>query len=147
MLPIILFQFTIFSLYIYYLIKNYGVLSSISESYYVSGEKRTFQFFCFLLGLPLVFYPDPYFILAAFALVVVGISDDYTKEASRLINKAHFIGAGVAIGASLIALGLEYIIVFSWGLLPLLFVRNRVWWIEIWAFLVIIIGLFIKFII
>lgn len=147
MTGVFLFQVFVFFLYIYYVVSKYGVLSSISSSYYASGEKRSFQIFCFLIGIPMVFYSHPLFMLSAFSLVVVGIADDYTRETSRAVMSTHFIGAGLGIVSALTALGVEYLILFIIGTIPLIPVKNKIWWIEIWAFIVIMTGLFIKFVI
>lgn len=143
--PII--QLVVFILYVSYLVYRYGVLESISYSYYKTGERRLFQLFCFLIGLPFLTYGDPFFMIACFGLLLVGMTDDYMRVDSRVVGKVHYKGAGVGIGAALIGLGWVYVAVFAGVLTPLLFVRNRVWWIEIAAFVVIGAGLINRFMI
>ena len=143
MLAVKIIQAVVFLTYVIYLVNRYGVLPSISDSFYITGEKSIFRLFCIAISLPMVFYNEVEFMLAAFGGILVGVADNYKAENLRAIKKAHFIGAAILIGMSLIGLGFTYLAIFVIGAIPLLFVNNRIWWIEILAFTIIITGLLV----
>jgi hypothetical protein len=139
--------FLTFTLYIYF---KYGVLTSISMAWYVlpKKEKLLFTLFCFVLGTSLLFQGGLFFFLSGAGLFFVGAATDYESKTTNIV---HFTGALVGILSALIGLWVEYglfyplIIAIALSLIIYLIkMKNYLWWIEIVAFLSIIIGLFLK---
>lgn len=143
-----LIQAVIFLGYVFYIYYTYGVLESISSStYYLpKNRKQLFTFFCWGIAIPLYFQDMGMLgALAAAGLFFTGVTINHSDNELQIpIHRIASISAIALLYTSVILNG-NYII-------PLLFVmscsafvnsKNRIWWIEICAF----VYLFIYFII
>jgi len=157
---IALVQLLLAAAYCFYIYKRYGILDSISASYYKllhDNKSRDFVIFSWGVGLPMFLYIYQYvwqaqlcFMLAGFFLCVVGIASAYKES---FVDKIHNLGS---VGA--IVLGFAGIIFQDhwWGLIPLVAfiaasvymiakkVDNKTWWVEIAAIVCIFVRLIIK---
>lgn len=151
-LPIL--QAIIFVSYVTFLLIRFkGPIKSISESWYALGYPTNILFilFCFSLGLTLTFYPESVlFFIGGTALSLVGVACAF-KSSEKLTNIIHFGGATIAIVSSLIGIGLAFdtfipLVIWVGGTLPMMLfkIKNHIWWVEILAFLTIIVGLLIR---
>ena len=140
-----LIQSLVFAAYIGYVWGRFGVLDSISASYYKLRENHNWLFWAFTIALsvPMLTYGDGWYFGSAAFLIFCGTASDYKKP---MTGTVHYIGASGAIGLAAIGLlreGVWFPLVF--GLLvsvPLSIfkVENRTWWIEIAWFVFLIIG-------
>lgn len=149
-------QLLSFSLYVGYIVFNWGILKSISDSYYYLTKSKQVYFllFCWGIGIPFMLYSNPLFLFAGFGFIVTGIASDYKIYESgfnKLTWWVHHIAAisGILfsyIGIWVVYNGYIYILLFFVSLLVLFRfkVKNIIWWIEIFAFIFILIGLIIN---
>ena len=143
-----------FVLYVTFIVNRFGILPSISESWYrLEGlQKSLFTFFCWSIGGLMLFQTNGdtgYFFLSGAGLSFVGAATMFKTDEAKS-NYVHPIGAvsGI-IGAHLGIIFERHIYIPSiifviFYLSIILFVkRNKMWWIEIFAFITILIGLFL----
>ena len=146
--------FPIYTLYILWRNK-WKVLHSISDSYYMLKQKEYneeifFTLFTFFLGIGLILqYPYHFlFFPAGMGLFWVGTQTQFKSEVS-IKGRIHYIGAVLCILLSLIGLTLNGVylplLVMLVGTPLIYWIRKQegdfIWWVEILAFLTIIIGL------
>ncbi len=151
-----IFQACIFIAYVLFIYLLFGVLPSISDSWYKLQEKggvwySLFTWFCYGIGIPMWFQTNgsapAFFFLSGIGLVCVGVATMF-KLKDSITPYVHFIGATVGIVAGLVGIGLEredwipaMLFVAVSACITLFKVKNATWWIEITAFLCIIMGL------
>lgn len=142
----------IMTIYLGFVVINYGWLKSISDSYYHIKHKYIFTFVLWsfsvlmLLGvndiITTAIYP-----FACFGIVVVGAYTHFKK--STFLKVMHYVGAISGIGLGILGLGFEF---GHWWLvgiyIPLfivakLFFNNYFYWIEVFAIYLIGISLLI----
>jgi len=149
MIYLLITQIIVFITYVSYIWYNYSVLPSISESWYIlpNNKKALFTLFCWGISIPLLSYGDILLFLSAAGLIITGTATAF-KNKKSLTDEIHYIGASVGILFSIlffITKGI-YIIPTIWligAILLLIFkVKNVIWWIEIYSFVLILIGLF-----
>ena len=147
---------TSFPLYILYILwrNNWKVLHSVSDSWYVlklkeHNEEILFTIFTYFLGIGtlLQYYLNPIFFIAGMGFFWVGTQTQFRGESIK--ETIHYLGAVLGIGGSLIGLGLT----FSWiplllmlvggGVMKLLKITNFLWWAEMLAFILVIVGLWV----
>ena len=145
---------TSFPLYILYILwrNNWKVLHSVSDSWYVlkqheRHEEILFTIFTYFLGIGtlLQYYIHPLFFLAGMGFFWVGTQTQFKGESIK--GTIHYIGAVLGIVLSLVGLGLT----LSWipllimlggvGIMKLGKINNFIWWAEMLAFLIVIVGL------
>ena len=145
---------TSFPLYILYILwrNNWKVLHSVSDSWYVlklkeHNEEILFTIFTYFLGIGtlLQYYLNPIFFIAGMGFFWVGTQTQFRGESIK--ETIHYLGAVLGIGGSIIGLGLT----FSWiplllmlvggGVMKLLKINNFLWWVEMLAFILVIVGL------
>lgn len=142
--------FLVYTLFIYF---KYGVLNSISDSYYALPEKTNILFTLFIWGIaiPLAFlgnYADAFFIAAGF-LMFVGAATQFRSD-DAYTPKIHNIGATGGIVCSLLGLVIlkiyfPLVIAIIGSIIltkKLSMERNRIWWVEIFCFACIEAGLY-----
>lgn len=134
---------TVFCSYIGFIWKKYGVLPSISDSWYHLPDKQKilFTFFCWLFAFSVIFLGNtPLMFFAGSGIIFVGAAAAFKEQLSRQV---HLTGAVVAITASQLSIYFYYnllylnIIFISLSLLFILlnkWIHNKIWWIEIVAF-------------
>jgi hypothetical protein len=157
-------QLIAFISFISYIIYRFGVIKSISNSYYLLEPNRRFLFtiFCWAIGFPLIFLEGRLFFLSAVGFIFTGVAADYKipqltykyilhihAPQRTMVWWIHHIGAGIGILFSFLGLWInfghpELLIIFLISTLTIyLFnINNKLWWIEIIAFILILFGLF-----
>jgi hypothetical protein len=143
-----------FPLYVTYILwrNNWKVLHSVSDSWYVlkqheRHEEILFTIFTYFLGIGtlLQYYIHPLFFFAGMGFFWVGTQTQFKGESIK--GTIHYIGAVLGIVLSLVGLGLT----LSWiplllmlggvGIMKLGKINNFIWWAEMLAFLIVIVGL------
>lgn len=127
---------------------RYGVLSSISDSYYVMKHKYWFNLFIVNTGILFSLLGDcNLMFFAGSSLCFVSAAPFFKEAPDSLI---HTIGACGAIILGMFWLVfdeyiyLPIIFVIGCGIIYVLKIKNKVWWIEIVAFSCVITGLYLK---
>jgi len=163
MIYITAFQVLVFVTYVSFIWKRFGVLNSISESYYVlSSDSKLlslngmFTIFCILISFPFFFHsrefhPElateqdlTFLFFLPMLLSFTGVAADFKREISNVI---HFAAVSVAVISAFAGLWLQYSINFPAiacilvTVLILLFGKHKIWWIEINCFSWIMLGL------
>jgi len=149
-------QILIFVSYITFIVLKFGVLPSISESWYRLRDLggvwySLFTWFCWGLGFLMFFQTNniaPYlFFLSGVGLTAVGTATMF-KLSDDIQPYIHFVGALIGILGALIGIGVERsnwipLLMFILISLVLTFTveKNRTWWIEMSAFTCIGMGL------
>jgi hypothetical protein len=136
--------------YVSFVISKYGILPSISESYYKLPKSINFLFtlFCWGFALPAVIVgvdlTDNFLMfLAGGGIMFVGAAAAFKETMTK---KVHFIGATIGITAAQLSTAIDFQmyymnLVFVVLALTILLgkglgrIKNYVWWIEIMAFL------------
>ena len=140
----------VFFSYVGYIWAKYGVLQSISQSYYRLPKKMQplFTLFCWTFAIPAIIVSSTSLMfLAGAAICFVGAAAAYHDS---MTSEVHAIGARVGVIASQLAVFLNYgmwplniaFIVISAALYFYYkkkpnYEQKEVWWIEIVAFLII----------
>jgi hypothetical protein len=147
---------TSFPLYILYILwrNNWKVLHSVSDSWYILKQKEhneeiLFTIFTYFLGIGtlLQYYIHPIFFIAGMGFFWVGTQTQFRGESIK--GTIHYIGAVLGILLSLVGLGLTsswiplLIMLGGVGIGKLLKINNFIWWAEMLAFLIVIVGLWI----
>lgn len=154
MFPLI-WQVCVFTIYVGIIYFLYGVLNSISESYYKVGG--WFSLFCFLLAFPMFayskeFYPEiatdgDYTILFFLSMFLsfTGAASDYAPPS--MTRTIHFVSVSISVVSTFLGLWLQYGIFYPMigagiTIAIILVIKQKViWWSEIAAFIWIMIGL------
>lgn len=147
-MTISILQILIFVSYVTFIVVKFGILPSISESWYRLRELggvwySLFTLFCFGLGFTMFFQTNgstSLFFLSGAGLSAVGVATMF-KLKDDIQPYIHAIGAIVGILTALIGIGVErknwipLIIFLSLSILLVIFLKkNKTWWIEIIAF-------------
>lgn len=157
----LIFQSLVFTLYVLNVYKRFGVLPSISDSWYQMNKPAYFTLFCFAIGLPMILHSREFnpaiaqsgdytiFFYMSMFLAFTGVATDYKEKTANII---HFTGAAVAIISAIVGIALQYHIYWlpvAWlisSIIIILFIKNRIWWVEIFSFILIITALFTLYI-
>lgn len=138
----------VFILYLTFIIIRFGVLPSISESFYrlPGWQWILFTLFTWGLGLPLILIEkDLLLTLSGVSLLFLGGSGAFKMD--RVVKSMHNLFALLAILFSfmfLIKSGLTALfLIFLLCIIVFLDRKNEIWWIEVSAFVFIVIGLLI----
>jgi hypothetical protein len=156
MITLTIIQIAIFITYITFVVLKFGVLPSISESWYelknLGGVWHSlFTWFCFGIGFTMFFQTNdiaPWlFFLSGAGFSMVGTATMF-KLKEDIQPYIHFIGALCGIMGSLLGIWVErgtsfpFIFFMAFSLLITLTIeKNRTWWIEMYAFLCVSLGL------
>lgn len=157
-------QLVTFILFVSYIIYRFGIIKSISNSYYLLEPNKRFLFtiLCWSIGFPLIFLEGRLFFLSAVGFVFTGVAADYkipeltykyllhmTVQKRTMVWWVHHIGAGIGILFSFLGIWITFnqpelfiIFLISTLVIYLFNIINKLWWIEILAFVLILIGLF-----
>ena len=142
-------QITIFILYTTLIVYRYGILPSISESWYVlpRGQKFLFTLFTWGLGIPMFFYDSGALFLSGSALTFVGVATQF-KTSISFTREVHYAGALIGVLVPLIYFGISsdnwmplLIQVISTMIIISTRIQNKIWWTEIVAFFCVLSGL------
>jgi len=149
-------QAIIFVTYVGFLMYKFnGPIHSISDSWYQLPKplKPLFTLFCWSLGITMLFQGNgdtALFFLSGAGLTFVGAATAF-KSTAGLTDEVHYTGAAAGILFALVGLYVEYNLLFplilmflSSGFLLLKGVDKPIWWIEMVAFVCIVLGLFFR---
>lgn len=161
-------SFLIFVSYIIYVVKNFGILPSISDSFYKHKNRVLFAAFIWLTVVPLAYIGMESVWMQAGAgfLCFVGVATNFKKRGITILDEYgnsfrkqkntverffHMYGAMLGFSFAFMAMVFTFhiwsplIIMASFIIIAnLLKIKNRIFWIEIVGFLLLIIGFFIK---
>jgi len=150
MITLVYAKFALFFIYIFFVVKRYGVQNSISESWYTIGPRFEWMFtiiFCFGIGILTLFHGSMWFFLSGGFLCFVGAATQFKSD--KWTRGIHNLGAVGAITFALIGLAVTGI---WWPFIPVVAgavvlskVKNGTWWIEFVAFFSILGGLIQKY--
>lgn len=153
-LNLLIFVVLSFVGYISFIINRYGVLPSISESYYKMKNDNLFggglfTLFIWSLSFPLIIVGNTSLMFFAGAfLAFVGAATAFKDL--EMTKRVHTIGAVGGIGFGFLSMVLDfqlneitYFMLLASLILYLLKIKNLIWWVEVLAFVLIILGLFI----
>ena len=149
---ITLAQFSVLTLYLIIIYKRFGILESISHSSYewLGNERYWFLVMCWVLGfLNLAQGMGGWGFWTSAGLFATGITVKW-MESGSVEFYLHSIGAVTAVLVGFIGLWVVHgiwipfaifavIASITWNALP-----NRIWWIEVQAFLLILIGYMLR---
>ena len=151
----VLIMFIVFYIFFFYVKKNFGILESISDSFYeLEKQKRNkgwwFLAFAWGLGFPMfVFWHiSLWFTIPIFCVLLLGAAPQFKR---KLTNTVHVFGALGSLASGLILIGILFgnwwclgAVLLAIGLLKVLRVPNFTTWSETVAFLGTCIGLWIR---
>ena len=131
-------------------IKFKKIPSSISEFYYLLEERKynsgwLFTMFLWTMGIMTCFYGNPWLFVAGGFLCFTGAAAQY-KDAPT--NTVHYIGAAGGYGLACLVINpflIGGIIAIS-VLANLYKIKNKTFWVEVVAFLIILLGLTIRYV-
>ena len=140
----------IFISYISFIVSKYGVIPSISESYYRLPYSLKILFTLFIWGLAvpiMIVASTPLMLLACGFICVVGVTQTFKL---KLVGAIHSLAAIIGIGIGVLSLFFEFrtpltaiAIIIGIALLNIFKVNNKTWWSEIIAFTLILLSLFL----
>lgn len=148
-LLITLIQLLIFTVYVFYIYRKFGVLSSISASSYALKGNRRYLFAGWLIALAITTYWQGLGFwghLMAVGFVTAGMTIEH-KKSDALHDEFHTIGTIVAIASAFLGLYFLYGIwepavsfaVVGTGIA--IYKENPIWWIEIAAMVMVAWGM------
>jgi hypothetical protein len=156
MITLTIIQIVIFVSYVSFIILKFGILPSISESWYKLRELKgswygLFTLFCFGIGITMFGQTNGVapglFFLSAAGFSAVGVATMF-KLKDDIQPYIHFVGALCGVIGALLGIWVErctsfpFIFFMAISLLITLTIeKNRTWWIEMYAFLCISLGL------
>ena len=153
MLYLTLFQISVFILYTAYVVKKFGVLTSLSESWhYLEPKNSLFTLFCAAIGIPMFLQSNghsTFFFLSGIGFLFVGITALFGEAFKKCF---HYSGAAAGMFGALMALWCDSEI---WWTFPVLGasalilafwkrVENKIWWMEMVFFILISAGLLFR---
>lgn len=146
---LLLIQSLVFIFYVGLIVRKFGVLESISDSWYSLPPSQNFLFTLFTwgIGIPMLFYGNVWFFLAGSGLSFVGAATQF-RSGIGLTKEVHYAGALVGIFFTLIGMAVMFstitpLVIFTLVaiILQLLKIKNTIWWQEIAAFIIILGGM------
>ena len=157
MTALYIIMLSVFVGYVSWIWAKYGVLKSISHSYYALPENLRFLFtlWCWGYAIPaMIVASTPLMFFAGAGICFVGAAAAYREKMTETV---HIIGAACAILFSQLSIIIDFnmwyvTVAFAAIALPLALTRfskkgicpNRTWWVEILAFITIALVLGIK---
>lgn len=147
----LLISVSVFASYTGYIWIKYGVQTSISDSYYRLPKKWRwiFTFFCWGFSVPVaVIIFTPLMFAAVAGICMVGAAPNYLMKLEQKLTQEYYAHYGGAI-TGVLFLQLSIFFDFVWYDLNILsiiamivmalFAKNKIWWIEIVAYITLII--------
>lgn len=153
-------SFLTITIYLLYILYRYGVQPSISATYYKIKHKAIFSFVLLITAFPLMilsstglmFFGGSALLFVATAAAYMG-DDGKPDEQDNLTNKVHVYSAYAAVLLTTLSIIIDFdmwymtlpLIVLAITIaLRVVYIPNRVWWIEIVAFMQLYITLLIS---
>ena len=151
-MELLVIQVLIFLAYVIFIVNRFGVLPSISDSWYSlpHGSKGLFTLFTWGIGIPMLLYGTLPLFISGTGLCFVGAATQFKMKESYT-KVIHFAGAAVGIITPLIyflwsfGIGLPlFIEVFCTALIMSSSeFKIKLWWIEIAGFVTVVYGLLV----
>jgi hypothetical protein len=145
-MSVLIAQLIIFTFYIVYVGGRYGIQKSISDSWYHMNENWAFTIImCYGVGILQCLHASEHFLffISGTALCFVGAAASFKDW--KLTKIVHYVGAVSAIITAIVALWLIGVIWPVFLVLAVIIVtwraKNRIWWVEVGTFYIIILGL------
>ena len=141
----------VFTLYIAYIMARYGVRKSISESFYRLKYKKIFPLIIWGFTIPIMLHTGtPIMFIACSLICFIGAAPAFKSDIIE--HRVHMFGAFGGILTAFASLVFEFdmiwiFIIFVFAttfLFTMRFAIKYIWWIEVVAFYLIIIGLLIR---
>lgn len=143
----VIIQAITFVSFVSYIIYRYGIPESISDSYYLLERRGTlFTIFCWILSVTMIYHGDEPtypFLLSGVGLAFVGAATMFKWKGSGT-DVVHYIGAVIGIVGAFIGIGYELSAIPGLVFLSIQCVimisgmNNKIFWIEIVAFVLIL---------
>jgi len=149
-----------FLLYIVWIVIKFGVQPSISDSFYAlqnkygKGSLTPWLFWLFLINVAWPIFPLMQFSGFAFfamaGIILVGAAARF--KSGKSTETPHVIGATGGIGLAFLSIGFVFqgwawiwlaVFLVLAGTLKLVKINNMIWWVEVLAFALIILSLFV----
>lgn len=144
-----------FSAYVWWIIKQFGILPSISQSWYeeanVKGKKKKFMFILFIVSISaatlLLYSKSLWFLGSGASLLIVAFAPAFRSD-HKIVGVLHTGGtvAGIAFGCyALVTEGIYFTTVLCvvGSILPeRLKIDNTTWWTEVACFSAIELGIY-----
>lgn len=154
-LLLFLISFCVITLYFLYIVYRHGVQVSLSATYYKIKHKPIFSFVLMFTAFPMMILASTgLMFFAGAALIFVSASPAFMRDES--VRKVHTYSAFLAIVFSTLSIIIDFdmwymtlpLVIFAIAIsLKAIKVANRIWWMEIVAFIQIYITLFIKLVV
>lgn len=155
MITIPILQTVCFTLYVWWIVAHFGVIQSISQSWYeeenVKGKRKKFMFILFIISIsiPTLFLAGKslWFIGSAVSLGIVALAPAFRSE-HKIVGILHTGGTvgGIAFACyALVTQGIYFTTVLCvvGSILPeRLKIDNTTWWTEVVCFSAIELGIF-----
>lgn len=152
MIAIPIIQTIVFGLYVLFIISRYGVLSSISESWYSEGPTRQkFMFVLFIVSISaasvMLHKLSLWFIASGGSLAVVAFAPAFRSD-NKIVGILHTGGTILGIAFACYALAIHGVYISTIGcivssiLLDRLKIKNTTFWTEVADFTWIEVGIF-----
>jgi hypothetical protein len=129
----------ILTTYLTYIVCRYGVLPSISNSFYATGQRPIFFIAMVGFSTPLLYGNESiYLSLSVMCIWLLATASAYHERLGRLI---HYPAAFMAVVWGMLVVGIDcgrwdLVVVFVvTSTLMTFFLKNKIWWIEIAAFI------------
>lgn len=149
MILLLLTQIFVFLWYVSFIIRNFGILPSISDSWYhlPNRQKLYFTLFAWGLSVPMLLYGDLWFFLSGVGFGFVGAATQFKLD-DKFTPIFHFAGASLGIFSALAGIGYVYqdwtpmVLFLLFSVVMIIFnLKKIIWWIEILAFAMVVMGL------
>ena len=146
MIELFVFSQIIFFSYLVFIIAKYGILKSISNSYYMLPRKYNFlfTFFCWGFAIPVIIIGTPQTGLMFFAGAGIAFVGAAAQIKQLMTYKVHMVGAlgGILLSqmATIFVYDMWYITLICALLVPLFYFTNKrtwIFWMEVVCFIAI----------
>jgi len=135
-------------IYLGYIVIRYGIQYSISETYYTIGEKWWFTLILFAWIFPLMMVgltirDSPFIFFGGTSILFVATAPSFKIEKS-LERKVHLIGSYLGVGFTILSIifdfdkwyiGIPFILYIILSMTNIIKIKNKIWWIEILTYL------------
>ena len=145
------YMFVVFVSYLTYVVSKFGVLPSISDSYYLMKSKIPFTLFIWSIAIPTILVGDTALMFFAGSfLAFVGAAPAFREEQEGIV---HVVGAIGGITLGVVSMWVDFhlwylsILLISFAVLAQIFkkkFKNHTWWVEIASFTILFIGMAIS---
>jgi hypothetical protein len=147
------YSLIVFTTYLVWIYSKYGILKSVSDSYYHIKHKYVFTLVMWSVAIPMAIVgmdlngDTPLMFFAGSGIAFVGAASAFKDD--KITERSHIVGATAGIVLGFVSLWVDFhlwhvcLFMLAFTLFAVLFkIKNHTWWIEIEAFAIIIECLF-----